>query len=170
MVDAPSTATADIIAALRAGRTYAVSRTAESPAGRDTRVTGVAVRDGTLAVDWQGEPAAVRFVTQDGVVRSTVHAESHAAYTLRPDDAYVRAVIQTPSLSIYMNPVLRYDGVALHPPTAGVDVAGTWLFRGGLGAGAILILAGARAMRRRRTPGVAPQAQTVLPGADRNPA
>lgn len=167
MIDAPSASTADIVDALRAGRTYAVSRTSGSASAVGTVLQGVEFSDATLLVTCAGDPSTFAFVGQNGVVRKTVTDATSAAYTFATDDTYIRTVIQSPSAIMYLNPVLRYDGVHLPSPAASVTVSGTWLQRGlWLGAGVAVVLI----YRRRRTAALAARPRAALPSHDRKSA
>jgi hypothetical protein len=130
MIDAPSTSSADIIGALRAGRSYAVSRNDDAPAAMDAQLAGVEVVDGTIHVTIEGAPSDFQIVGQDGAVRIKATDAVAASYTLRPQDTYIRTVIRTPRTTMYLNPVIRYDGRALPAPAAAVDPVRTWMLRG----------------------------------------
>lgn len=167
MIDAPSASTADIVDALRAGRAYAVSRTIRSAPAVETVLQGFEFRDATLLVTSAGEPSTFTFVGQNGLIRKTVTDATSAAYTFATDDTYIRTVIRSPSTTMYLNPVLRYDGVRLPDPAASVAVGATWLQRGLLlGAGAAVVLI----YRRRRAAALAALPRAVLPHHGRKTA
>ncbi len=126
MIDAPSTSTADIVGALRAGRSYAVSLVGNSP---DAQLTSVDVDHDTLTVASSGVRATYIFIGQDGAIRGTEDQVREATYTFAATDTYIRTVIRTPNMVLYLNPVMRYDGVRLPARTADVDAAATWLHR-----------------------------------------
>jgi hypothetical protein len=130
MIDAPSTSSADIIGALRAGRSYAVSRNDDAPATMDAQLAGVGVVDGMIHVTIEGAPSDFEIVGQDGAVRIKATDALAASYTLLPQDTYIRTVIRTPRTTMFLNPVIRYDGRALPAPAAAVDPGRTWLLRG----------------------------------------
>jgi hypothetical protein len=91
------------------------------------------------------------FIGQNGTVRSTVANANRAEYIFSPEDTYIRTEIRTPDATMYLNPVLRYDGAHLPAPVATVEGGATWLLRGGsllCGIG----LAMALARRRARSP------------------
>ena len=110
MIDAPSAGEPDIIAALArtAGRTPCRSL-ARRPMRRSRASS---VHDSTLTVSSTGVPATYVFIGQDGAVLQTADQVMQATYAIRPDDTYIRTVIRTPNMVMYLNPVLRYDGVA----------------------------------------------------------
>ena len=126
MIDAPSPDTPDIVAALRNGRTYAVSIVGEKA---DAALTGVEVRDGSLTVSSSGVPATFLFIGQRGAVRKTADQVTRATYQLGAQDTYIRTVIRTPNMVMYLNPIIRFDGVSLPASTTTVNEPLTWLQR-----------------------------------------
>jgi len=126
MIDAPTPSAPDIIAALRQGRTYAVSLVGS---GADAALKSVEVKDAAMTVSSTGVPATYLFIGQNGEVRGTANQVMAATYTFAATDTYIRTVIRTPNLVMYINPVLRYD-TELPAPVADVDVTSTWLHRG----------------------------------------
>jgi hypothetical protein len=145
MIDAASAGTADVVAALRAGRSYAVLRTGTADGASITTLRSVEVRDHDVTVTVDGAAADVSFVGQEGAVRKTVHHAQVASYSFTPADTYIRAVVKTPQTVLYLNPVVRWDGQALPSPSAAVDTAWTWTQRGGFVlACALLLLARAK--------------------------
>lgn len=167
MIDAPSPSTRDVVDALRAGRTYAVSRTSETTSGVQTVLAGFEFSDGTLLVTAAGEPSTFNFVGQDGIIRKSVKDAMSASYTFTGDDTYIRTVIESPRALLYLNPVLRYDGIRLPAPSVSVNVAGSWLQRGLLLIAAVALVV----MYRKRRAGVlvSPH-EAILPRGDRKTA
>jgi len=127
MIDAPTPSAADIIGALRQGRSYAVSLAGNNA---DAALKSVEVRDATMTISSTGVPATYLFVGQDGVVRGTANQVMEATYTFAATDTYIRTVIRTPNMVMYVNPIVRYDGTKLPSAAATVDEASTWLHRG----------------------------------------
>jgi hypothetical protein len=68
---------------------------------------------------------------------------------------------------MFLNPVVRNNGTELLPLAAQVNVAATWLMRGGV---ATTILAIGAIVRYRRRPAAARTRPTVLLPADRKTA
>lgn len=135
MIDAAGVSAEQIIGALRAGRSYAVSLVGNNA---DAALMSVAVTDSTMTIKSTGVPATFLFVGQDGAVRGTANQVMEAAYTFAATDTYIRTVIRTPNMVMYVNPVLRYDGGKLPAPAAKVDETFTWIHRA-----VILLIAGA---------------------------
>lgn len=127
MIDAPSAEVPDIIAALRAGRAYAVSLVGEKA---DAALASVHVKESSLTVSSTGVPATYVFIGQNGAVRQTFDQVMQATYAIGPTDTYIRTVIRTPNMVMYLNPVLRYDGANLPAPAAIVNEPLTWLSHG----------------------------------------
>ena len=63
-------------------------------------------------------------------IRGTANQVMEASYTFAATDTYIRTVIRTPNMVMYINPVVRYDGARLPAPLASVDRTSTWLHRG----------------------------------------
>jgi hypothetical protein len=127
MIDAPSPSAGDVISALRQGRTYAVSLVGDKT---DAALKSVEVTDTTMRIVSSGVPATYLFVGQNGAVRGTANQVMEAAFTFAATDTYIRTVIRTPNMVMYVNPVMRYDGTTLPVPRAAVDDVSTWLHRG----------------------------------------
>lgn len=167
MIDAETPSTPDVVDALHAGRSYAVARTAGTRLPMDTRLASVEVTDGRLVVSCDGEPSTFVFIGQNGSIRKTIAGATSADYRFAPDDSYIRTVIRSPRTTLYLNPVLRYDGVRAPAPLSAIDAAGTWTRRSAAGLASVLAIL---VWRRRRAPALVPSPQPVLPGPDRNPA
>ncbi len=129
MIGSATGGAADVIAALRAGRSYAVLSRSGTTGGNDAVVTGVQTGDGRLTVTCEGARGTFTFIGQNGVVRKTVADVTSASYDLEASDTYVRTVVRTPATVMFLNPIVRYNGVRLAAPTATVDDTATWLLR-----------------------------------------
>ena len=147
MIDAPTSSTADIVDALRAGRAYAVARNANPSGSRDTSVTAIEMNDDRLVVTCAGEPATFEFVGQNGNIHRTVKNALVASYTFSDSDTYIRTVIRSGTTTTYLNPVVRYDGAHIPRPASTVAAGVTWLLRGSCALGSVLAFV---ALRRRR--------------------
>lgn len=158
MIDAVTTSTADVVTALKAGRSYAVLRTGTVESANLTRLDRVDVAADTLTVSVTGAESSFTFVGQNGAVKKAVKNTTQASYQLAANDTYVRTVITSPQAVLFINPVVRYNGDHLLTPAATVDVASTWALRGGCVL--TLVLASVAYARRRRAQH--PIRQTVL--------
>jgi hypothetical protein len=132
-----------VLAALRLGRTIAV---AGRDGASDVHVQSVVVHGDTLSVTCDAPVHSISFVGQDGrLLQRTRRSASapyltSASYPLQPGDPYVRTVIVTPHTTMYLNPVIRYDGTHLDQPVAVFDGTATWEWRVGVLAGAALLV------------------------------
>ena len=170
MVDAPSATTSAIVSGLRAGRAYTVSRNGNDPAPMDLTVTSVDVTDDTLRVTSAGPPATFTFVGQNGVVRSIAKDVTSASYALEARDTYIRTIVTAPRTTVYLNPVLRYDGRALSTSGGATVAPGpTWTLRG-TWCGGLVLLSVWLLRRLRTTDHRSPAAVQALPRADRETA
>jgi hypothetical protein len=144
MVGSATAGTSDIVDALRAGRTYAVLRTGAIEAAHVTTLNRLELDGHQMHVHVDGAAANITFIGQNGVARKTVRGRNSADYTFTDHDTYVRTVIESPQTVLYLNPVIRYDGVAMPKPAASVDAAATWTMRGGIGLALGLLVAAKR--------------------------
>jgi hypothetical protein len=106
-----------VLAALHAGRFHAVYTRDGKP--------GVALELCELEGDQLhvrvGERAdLIRFYGQNGRLLRAEHNRAEAFYTVSPDDSYVRVEVQVLARKamLYLNPLIRWDGVALPKPEA----------------------------------------------------
>lgn len=165
MIDAPSPGTADVVNALRAGRSYAVMRSGAIDAANLTTLAGVHVHNQTITVTCDGAPSTIKFVGQNGAVRQTVTDATSSSYTISDADTYVRTVIESPQTVLYLNPIVRYDGAALPRPAATIAPLATWLMRSAVTIGLVVL---AMLFTRRRSLTVVGVAQAVLTDPKRN--
>jgi hypothetical protein len=168
MIDAPSPRTADIVTALRAGRSYAVFRANEAASAIETVLDAVQFAGNTLTVTVSGDPSTFTFIGQDGQVRRIQTETTTASYAFLPGDTYIRTVVRAPRTTLLLNPVLRSD--ASGPPAlhATVNGAATMALRASglaLGCAACIAIFRRRARRRHRLSIDAPS--PVLAPADR---
>lgn len=164
MVDATTTSAADVVGALKDGRSYAVLRTGAIESANLTVLDRVEVSGNRLTVSVTGADSTFKFVGQNGAIRQTVKNALAASYTITANDTYVRTVITSPQTVLYLNPVLRYDGKNLPKPMASVDASSTWAIRGGTGLGVAAVwLAFARRRKAQQ-----PVQRAVLADAKRN--
>ena len=83
MIDAASSDTASVVAALRQGRSYAVSIRGEKA---DVSVSSVTLHGSMLTVASSGVPATFLFIGQDGVQRRRFDQVTQASYSIEPRD------------------------------------------------------------------------------------
>lgn len=167
MIDAGSPSTADVVSALRSGRSYSVMRTGALDAANLTTLAAVEVQDQTVTVTCDGASSTIKFIGQNGAVRQTVKDAVTSSYTFSEADTYVRTVIESPQTVLYLNPVVRYDGAALPRPAATVAPVATWLIRSAFLTGLAVLAA---LFTRQRSAGASDPAETILPEPKRKTA
>jgi hypothetical protein len=124
MVGAATASSADVIDALRAGRSYTVVRTSDTETTGGLTLAEVRVDQGVLTVGCDGPPATFVFIGDNGAVRKTATNVMSASYVFAPGDTYVRTVVHGAKTDLFVNPVLRTDG---GPPRGRVAVVdGLW--------------------------------------------
>jgi len=133
----PSTRAADVVEALKAGRTYAV---AGHGARSDAHPEQIVVSGDTLTVTCDGPVSRIDFVGQGGRLLARVFDVQRASYAIQPGDPYVRTVISTPHTLMFLNPVVRYDGQKLARPVAMLDVPRTWALRSSIAVTAVMLV------------------------------
>jgi len=135
--------------ALAVGSHYAVLRTSDLDEP-ELMLSSVDVWGDVITVRWTGPPAHVSFIGQNGTLRKAVEAEDSASYTVAAEDTYIRAVLKASHRTLYLNPVIRFDGVTLAAPTATVDEVRTWAMRATVLAGCALVLSAVSRSRARQ--------------------
>ena len=138
-----------VLAALRAGRFHAMyTRDGQPP----IELLGCEL-DGDVLTVRAGETAdVIRFIGQHGRILLDERKRSEASYTLTADDPYVRVEVVARRAILYLNPLIRWDGVALPKPEARFLIGRTWAIRSaGALVFALAVIAGrgtARSLRR----------------------
>jgi hypothetical protein len=134
-----------VLRALREGRFHSLyTRQNEGPIALEL----CEIEGGQLHVRVGEDASVIRFYGPHGDLRHQVTGRPEASYALGADDPYVRVEVIAHGAVLYLNPVLRWDGVALPKPTARVLLGTTWAVRiaGALAVAALTWLA-ARALR-----------------------
>jgi hypothetical protein len=138
-----------VLAALRAGRFHSLYMRQNEP---PIALVRAEIEDGELVVEIGETAQVIRFISAHGAIRREERGRSIGRYRLAARDPYVRVEVIAHGAVLYLNPVIRWDGVALPAPRAELRPLPTWTVRG-LGALALAWLARAliRALRRRRS-------------------
>jgi len=153
MIASPTTRPADVIDALRKGRTYTVLNTNDRAPQPQPTLSRVDVQGDVLTVTIDGGEGDFAFIGQNGAVKRTVPHAATASYTLTPEDTYVRTRVNTASHVLFVNPVVRWNGRALPAPAATIDGARTWIARTAILAFCALLVASIVRRHRRRGTG-----------------
>lgn len=126
MVLAASTRSDTVIAALKAGRQFAVRGSAMQ---MDNGVRAVMLHGDTLAIVLDTTARRIRFVGDSGRELLAVANASTARYVARATDSYVRIEVENGATTFWLNPVVRWDGAKLPMPRPKLDVPATWALR-----------------------------------------
>jgi hypothetical protein len=138
---------AGVLRALREGRFHSLyTRQGEGPIALEL----CEIEDAKLHVRVGERADVIRFYSAHGDLRYQETGRAEASYSLAADDPYVRVEVIAHGAVLYLNPVIRWDGVALAKPEARVLAAPTWAARVG---GAIALLALAWLLPRARGAG-----------------
>ncbi len=111
-----------------------------------------------MRVELRGAASDIAFIGQDGTVRHALKDTLAATYTFTQADTYVRVVVNSPQTTLFLNPVIRWNGTTLPAPAATVNAAWTWLQRGGIALACVALLIRVRA---RRTEAAVPAARAL---------
>lgn len=130
MIDAPTADIRDIVDGLRGGRSYTVLRTGAIASANDTTLSSLAVKGHTMTVTLAGAPSTMTFIGVNGTVRHVQRGTTTASFALTEADPYMRVVVTTPQATLFLNPVIRWDGLRLPRPQATINVLATWAQRG----------------------------------------
>jgi hypothetical protein len=135
------------LAALREGRFHALYMRQNEP---PIALLRAEIENGDYVVELGERADSIRFISEFGDVRRQERGRSSARYRLAPYDPYVRVEVIAHGAVLYLNPLIRWDGVALPSPRAVFRPVPTWGVRA-LGAAALGALAAAliRLVRRR---------------------
>lgn len=166
MIDAPSATSAELVGALRVGRSYAVLREENDDLQpKRPRLTAVTLDGNHLQVSCDCEPSRFEFIGQNGIEKKVVEKATGADYVITDSDTYIRTVVRGPQATMFLNPIIRYDGRALPAPVAHMNMAGTWAMRASTVSASVALLW----LLRRRS--LAATAKSSIVGeADGNPA
>ena len=94
----------------------------------DVQLRSVDVDQRGVTVRFAGSVTEIRFIGDHGRVLATVSG-ADARYEFSTNDSYVRVVARGANATLYLNPVVRYDGVSLISPEARPDRPVLWGLR-----------------------------------------
>jgi hypothetical protein len=128
MVNSPSNNTNDILNALERGKTYGVLGTH----GRnDHCLEKLDVSGNVITVKMDSIAQSIKFIGQNGKLKKEFRNTDKATFQFSPAEHYLRTVINFSSLTIYLNPVIRYNGkkIPYNSDLATINVSSTFLIR-----------------------------------------
>ncbi|MBV9963086.1 MAG: hypothetical protein JO072_12635 [Parafilimonas sp.] len=120
-----------LIKSLIGGSAYAVNG---SDAKNDNKLVGVKTKGLTIEVRLQTKADSIQLIGQNGIVRKTFVNTNEAFYNFKNNDTYIRTVIYNKASVMYLNPVLRYNGITRpqNNSTAAINFYETIFYRSGL--------------------------------------
>jgi hypothetical protein len=128
MVNSPENKAASILDALKNGLTYGV--TGKEGVNRHY-LKEVKAEGNNILIKVDSTADEIRLIGQDGMIKKSVAKTDSALYTFDLRDTYIRAVIKFPDMTMYLNPLIRYDGKGIprNEITASVNTWKTILIR-----------------------------------------
>ncbi len=120
-----------VVTNLANGNAYAVKG---KNAFNDNSLLNVKVDSLNVLVQLQNNADSIKLIGQNGVLRKTFFNTNKVAYTFTNSDTYIRTVVYNKASTMYLNPVIRYNG-KLKPQnisTANINLFKTFLYRGSL--------------------------------------
>jgi hypothetical protein len=132
-----------VMDAIRSGRTIGVCRTKVFEHGEhDSLDTFIRSNKGDLIdsvvtnglqvrIKLKSPVKTIVFSTDHGMVIKSLADTNSIDYTLASNETYVRAVIETDGINIYLNPFVRYDGknIPFNPMRAETNGSATFFYR-----------------------------------------
>jgi hypothetical protein len=92
----------------------------------------VDIIDDTIKIELNKNADSVKFVGQDGEIKSYLINPDKIEYVFQDDDTYIRAEIFSKNLDrVYLNPIFRYSGDHYSKPDARINITKTIIYRGG---------------------------------------
>jgi hypothetical protein len=150
MVNALSTREHDVLSALKSGHMYGIQ-------GRgglnDNSLERLELTNDSLLVKLEKPAIEISFISDEGRMLFAIPNTDSARIPVGTENTYVRVEVQNEKTRMYLNPVVRYDGLSVPRYCATVNLGKTWLQRT-----VIIVLfsfiagayVGVRIMRRRR--------------------
>ncbi len=85
---------------------------------------------------------SIKLIGENGIIKKTGFNTDKIDYIFKDNDSYIRAVIYNKQTTMYLNPVIRYNGISIpqNITTATININDTFLYRSMLIAGWLIIL------------------------------
>jgi hypothetical protein len=114
---------------LKNGNAYAVNG---KNAINDNALVNLSVDSLSFVVQLQKKADSIKLIGQNGIVKKIFYNTYKANYTFLNNDTYIRTVVYNRSTTMYLNPLIRYDGKEKPKNilTASVNFNQTILYRG----------------------------------------
>jgi hypothetical protein len=120
MIKSPDTSRETVLRALRAGSAYGVAGLGGI---NDNALESVDIAENTVSIGFVQSADSILLIGQHGKTRAKVYDSANISYTFKTDDTYIRAVAYNPKTTMYLNPVIRYDGEGIPANTFAASVS-----------------------------------------------
>ena len=101
----------DVITALKDGCSYGVMNMNHKELNY---LDSCIVRHGTINVYFRNKADRISFIADNGSVKKEVINSATASYKITKEDSYVRVSARNETEMIFLNPVVRYNGIGLN--------------------------------------------------------
>lgn len=91
------------------GNAYAVNG---KNAKNDNELMCIKIKGLAVEMQLQNKADSIKLIGQNGIVRNVFTNTDKTFYKFQSDDTYIRAIVYNKASTMYLNPVLRYDGIA----------------------------------------------------------
>ncbi len=126
MINAQELTGKKIISAMKRGCAYGV----EGVRGINENSLLELITDSlTMSMILDTVASEIRFIGQNGQIRSLMQNTDSAIYVFTDEDTYIRTEIVMEKSKMYLNPVIRFDGRNIPQYVAQVNLGKTWLYR-----------------------------------------
>ena len=144
MINSNSLKPDDVWSALKDGHCYAVA----GKNGRlDNQLKSLHIQNNKLMLACQQQALKIIFIGNKGDTLNTFSNTANADFALGARDHYVRTEIFSHESTIYLNPVIRFDGHEIESASASVNHLATWIQRSGILLLLCLIVVGLRRIK-----------------------
>jgi len=101
-------------------------------AENNNKLVSVVIKGALINVKVQSKADSIQFIGQGGLVKDVHFNTNTATYVFKKEDSYIRTVIYTKTSAMYLNPVIRYNGIdqPVNLITAHVNLLETTLYKG----------------------------------------
>lgn len=125
MINTNELSPASIYSSMKSGKTYGV----KGIMGKNVNfLESVNLISDTLYITMKNQFDKAFFIRDFGKTDSVTAKSNKTFYVINPDDSYVRSVIISGENTIYLNPVIRFDGTQLPIKTASINYPLTILY------------------------------------------
>ncbi|MBD3275032.1 MAG: hypothetical protein GF372_06955 [Candidatus Marinimicrobia bacterium] len=131
MLKSPNTHRDAVLQTLRVGSAYGVAGLGGI---NDNALESVNIAENKVSIRFAQPADSILLIGQHGTIRGKIYNSAHISYHFQTEDTYIRAVAYNPKTTMYLNPVIRYDGgdIPANTFTASVSPLQTNFLRAGI--------------------------------------